>query len=98
MKIQFHPLARAEMHRAAEWYERRRRGHGDRFYTRLEACLFTMRSFPDAQTDIGRGYRRALLKSFPYGLIYRQLEPDILVIVAVAHTRRKPGYWRRRRV
>lgn len=40
-------------------------------------------------------YRRVLTTRFPYALIHRT-PPDEIVIVAVAHTSRRPGYWRDR--
>ena len=40
--------------------------------------------------------RRFLLRRFPFILIYRELTPGEIQIVAVAHTARKPGYWKRR--
>ena len=39
--------------------------------------------------------RRRLVRRFPFGILYR-IEPEEIVIVAVAHLRRKPGYWRER--
>ena len=40
--------------------------------------------------------RRFLLRQFPFTLIYRELPSSIIQIVAVAHTSRKPGYWKHR--
>jgi len=39
--------------------------------------------------------RRRLIRRFPFGILYR-IEPEEIVIVAVAHLLRKPGYWRKR--
>jgi hypothetical protein len=44
---------------------------------------------------LGGETRRCLLRRFPYGLIYA-LDQDDILILAVAHTRREPGYWRDR--
>jgi toxin ParE1/3/4 len=41
------------------------------------------------------GARRVLVRGFPFGLVYVELEEEIRVI-AVAHSRRRPGYWRDR--
>jgi len=41
------------------------------------------------------GFRRRLLRRFPYGILYKEEESQI-VIVAVMHLRRRPGYWRNR--
>ena len=50
-------------------------------------------SLPGIRT--ARPVRRRLLKAFPYAMIYEVRDTEILV-VAVAHNRRKPGYWRKR--
>jgi plasmid stabilization system protein ParE len=41
------------------------------------------------------GTRRFVLHRFPFSIIYLD-DPDVLVIIAVAHSKRKPGYWKRR--
>jgi hypothetical protein len=43
-----------------------------------------------------RGARRYILHRFPYGIIYRLLGDDVLEILAIAHHKRRPGYWGRR--
>jgi plasmid stabilization system protein ParE len=49
---------------------------------------------PFAWTEIEPGVRRAVLRRFPYSIIYT-LDPDEVLILAVAHQRRRAGYWRR---
>ena len=51
--------------------------------------------FPDSGRPFGRRLRRARVRGFPYGLLYR-VEPSRILIVAVAHLHRRPGYWRSR--
>jgi hypothetical protein len=83
---------------AAEWYEERRSGTGARFLTEIARYLELIRAHPGIGTALrdrrGRELRAMLMRSFPYRIIYRQT-PDI-VVVAVAHTSRRPGYWRSR--
>lgn len=50
---------------------------------------------PDAWQALGAGLRRCLLRRFPYAIIYR-VSAEEIVIVAYAHQRRRPGYWRSR--
>ncbi len=42
------------------------------------------------------GTRRFLLRGFPFLLIYRERNFDIIEIVAIAHTSRRPNYWKAR--
>jgi plasmid stabilization system protein ParE len=39
--------------------------------------------------------RRALLKTYPYAVVFREGEEEILIL-AIAHGKRRPGYWRKR--
>ena len=96
MRVQFHPLARAELYRVAEWYEVRRAGYGDQFYAEIDVAIAQLRDFPGAQPLIGHHCRRMLLNRFPYSLIYQRVDPETLLVVAVAHNKRQAGYWRRR--
>jgi plasmid stabilization system protein ParE len=95
MNVRMIPLARREMLRAARWYERRAQGLGDRFLDEVRLALIAMREYPLSGSPVNLLFRRKLLDTFPYALIYRVDEDDI-VIVAVAHLRRRPGYWLRR--
>ena len=51
---------------------------------------------PDALPPLGIKYRWVRVSRFPYVLVFRELTPKTVKVVAVAHTSRRPGYWRRR--
>ncbi len=84
------------MLRAAAWYDKRSMGTGDRFLDGVRAGLVAIKEFSGAAPSIGEPYRRKILADFPYGQIFR-LDGDTAVIVAVAHLKRRPRYWKRRR-
>ena len=92
----FHPEADAELDEAAFSYESRVRGLGKSFVSEVDRTISFIRQFPDAGSPSGRAARRALVDRFPYSIVYRHTA-DAVVIVAVAHGRRRPGYWRRRK-
>ena len=96
MKIVFHRLARRELYRAADWYDYREPGLSDRLYGEVEKAFAFIRQFPNGTEEIGHSCRRAVLYDFPYSLIYSVIEPGTVLIIAVAHQRRRPGYWRKR--
>ena len=81
---------------AAAWYHDRRPGLERAFLAELERTLDVIgrrpASFPKLMTPEIQGIRRALLPRFPFALIFAELETHIRV-VAVAHTKRQPGYW-----
>ncbi len=90
------PAARQEMIKASSWYQSKSAGLGDQFLDEIGAALLLAREFPYAYPEIDRPYRRMLVNRFPYGLIYR-VDPDEIVVIAVANLKRRPRYWRRRK-
>jgi hypothetical protein len=95
LEIEFHLEAEAEMLAAAAYYEGRATGLGSDFLDDVEHGVSRIRQFPYSWATYEGEYRRHLLQQFPYGLIYR-VGSDKIFIVAVAHLRRKPGYWKSR--
>lgn len=91
----FHPDADAELEDAALFYESRMAGLGKSFAAEVERTIALVREFPEAGSPAGPKLRRVLVARFPYSIVYRQ-DPDSIVVVAVAHQRRRPGYWRGR--
>ena len=89
------PLARREMLQAARWYDRQGKGLGDRLLDEVRVGLLAILEFPGGHPPHMNGYRRWLLESFPYGLVYR-IEADEIVVVAVANLKKRPSYWKRR--
>jgi plasmid stabilization system protein ParE len=81
--------------RGAVWYDRQRTGLGDELLDEVAEAFILSKEFPEAPPSIGGGFRRILLRRFPFGLIYR-IEDGEIVIVAVAHNSRRPRYWRDR--
>jgi len=94
-RIEFHPEARAEALEAEAWYAGRNPSVGAAFTSALEDAVDAIADAPQAWPSHGDGTRRRLLKRFPYGVIYRILT-DHVQVIAVAHQRRRPGYWRGR--
>ena len=89
--------ASAELTEAVRWYETRRTGLGGEFFDAVAATLTLLESSPEIETTISTdGHtRRALVARFPYQVVYR-LRPTEIVIVAIAHVKRRPGYWKNR--
>ena len=60
-----------------------------------DAAVQRIVELPNAWPPVGKGLRRCLLTRFPYQIVYR-VEGDIIRVYAVAHVKRRPGYWRKR--
>jgi len=90
-----HPEALAEMAEAARFYEGRAPGLGREFFEEVVAVIRTAVENPEAGTPQESPFRRLLCRRFPFAVVYRQAG-DELRILAVAHQRRRPGYWKQR--
>ena len=93
--VPFLPLAEEEFLHAVARYEGKRRGLGAEFLAEVERAVRRIVSFPQHGSPYLVGTRRIVLRRFPYSVVYSP-DPDDLLVVAVAHQRRKPGYWRSR--
>ena len=95
--VRFAPEVPDELAEAVLWYEARRQGLGIEFLDEVETVLPLIggrpRSFPRLQdVNAALEIRRALLARFPYALVFLVQEEEVRVL-AVAHAKRRPGYW-----
>jgi toxin ParE1/3/4 len=93
--VEFHPDAVAEAQAARAWYDDRSPALGNAFVTELDRAIDRVVESPERWPKSEAGTRRYLMRRFPFLVIYRHTNQAIQ-IVAVAHGRRKPGYWRSR--
>ncbi len=96
-EVVFHPEASIEYGEASSWYSERDEGVARRFEREVDLGLARITEGPDRWPRYDSVHRWLLLRRFPYLLIYREHEGRIW-IVAVAHGRRRPGYWKDRTV
>ena len=93
---EFNVEAEQELAEAIAWYDAQRPGLGLRFQEAVEASVLFIRRFPRSGSRYDRqGTRKHVMRGFPYNIFFLELT-DAIWIVAVAHQRRRPGYWRRR--
>ena len=95
MIVRLLAVAEQELDDAISHYNEESAGLGDAFLLETLAALDRIRKYPEAWHPLGRQIRRCRLRRFPYGLIYALDEGDVLIL-ALAHTSREPGYWRDR--
>jgi plasmid stabilization system protein ParE len=95
--IRFLPPAEAEFLQAMAHYEEQAPGLGADFVAEIERVVALIVAHPQLGTPGPWDTRRILIRRFPFNVVY-QPQPDFLLIVAVAHQRRRPGYWRARLV
>lgn len=95
LEIIVHQEADEEIKAAAIYYESLQPGLGEAFLQELTEGFAQVQKNPLAWEIFDDPIRRYLLRRFPYGIVYR-LAPDQILILAVMHLRRKPGYWQER--
>jgi plasmid stabilization system protein ParE len=93
--VVFLPQAEQEMLEAARFYESQTAGLGIDYLSEVESAVQTIAESPTKWPVIEGELRRRLIRRFPFGILYR-IEPEEIVIIAVAHLLRKPWYWRKR--
>jgi len=95
MKFDFHPEALAEFQQAARHYRLSQEGMGLRFVASVEDTINQILEAPLRWRILEDDVRRCLTRVFPYAVLYT-VEPEFILIIAVMHCHREPGYWRER--
>ena len=100
LSVRFEVEADAEYRGAGRWYEDRRARLGVEFFDAVDATLDRIARLPRAGARVpgvadDLPVRRAPVERFPYHAIYLETSATIRVL-AVAHDRRRPGYWKSR--
>ena len=95
MSIRLLEPAQAELDEAITWYAEQAPGLGDAFLIEALKTIQLIVNFPQAWHPLTPLIRRCRLRRFPYSVVYTQDGTDLLVL-AIAHQHRKPGYWAHR--
>ena len=98
MRLELHPEARAELRRAALWYDERRPRLGDQFIAEVAVAFERVGDTPESY-PVWPGthaqdlvIRKATVQRFPYAIAFEKHERHLLVL-AIAHAKRRPLYW-----
>lgn len=97
LPVRFSAEAASELDAAAAWYDEQRPGLGEAFIDAVATALGLVADWPGSGMPVpsvapGLDIRRVPVARFPYHLPYVAIEDHIRVL-AVAHDRRRPGYW-----
>lgn len=95
MRVFFHPEAQEELDRSLDWYSERSDIVSRAFVQETKLCIRKIQAYPRRSKKYTSETRQFLYPNFPFRIIYRETEKEIQ-IVAIAHHRRLPGYWKRR--
>lgn len=97
MIVRYHELARQEVIEIAKYYGELRDGLGSEFLQELDNAVAIIEDNPALFEEIRPGYRCCLLERFPYSVIYRIVDQQLVRVVVVKHHKRRPGFGMRRK-
>jgi plasmid stabilization system protein ParE len=91
-RLTFKPEVYDDIKTAYDWYEAQRAGLGEDFLLTLEEFYVKITRNPKLYQDIYKSVKRKLVRRFPYGIFFVLLE-DMIIVLAVLHTKREPQEW-----
>jgi len=94
-EYRLHTLAWREVDEADVWYLSRDYDTSVEFLSDLDAALEAISDAPQRWPKYLHGTRRFVMQRFPFSVVYLD-GPEFIAIVAVAHSKRRPGYWKGR--
>ena len=94
-QVSFHAMAEQELNDAASYYNALRPGLGQAFLDEVERTVAQIVAYPEAAPLVNRIVRKKLVRRFPYSVMY-SIRPAGMRILAIAHQKRRPFYWRGR--
>ena len=95
MKSEFLSEADEELREAARYYEKEAAGLGLAFLSAVHGAVHEIETNPEAWAIVRQSIRKKTLFRFLYNLLY-STNSDVILIIAVAHHKRRPNYWRAR--
>lgn len=95
-RVELHPEALTETEAALSWYAERSPRAAAAFLAEIDHAISSIVEAPRRWPVLGGEYRRIALVRFPYFIVYREKRNNLIQVLAVAHGRRRPGYWRTR--
>jgi plasmid stabilization system protein ParE len=95
LPIDYLPGARQDFDESFDWYLERSVQTALRFTAAVDAAVINAGNDPERFAPIGKTHRACPVKRFPFRIVFRVVEGR-MIVVAVAHAKRRPGYWRNR--
>lgn len=92
-RIRIHSQAQQEINEAFEWYFKRSPKAAEAFLSEIGASLAQIAAHLQLYPVYTKNTRKRVLEKFPYSVIFQEKD-EVIFVVAVAHAKRRPGYWR----
>ena len=95
MQVDFHPEATSELAASAAWYGEHSSKAAREFLVAVDVAIISIAADPKRFVHVDDRHQACSVIKFPFQIVYRVLD-DRIVVIAVAHAKRRPGYWRER--
>ncbi len=96
LPVDFLPGARRDFDESFDWYAERSKQAAVRFVNAIDISLAAIAANPQRFAAVDKVHWECPVRRFPFRIIYRVVG-DRIVVVAVAHAKRRPGYWKHRK-
>lgn len=95
LRVDYLPAARRDFDESFDWYAKRSTQAAVRFANAVDAALTAAATNPERFVTVDDLHRECPVKRFPFRIVYR-IVGNLILVVAIAHAKRRPGYWRDR--
>lgn len=95
LPVDYLPGARCDFDESFDWYAERSPQAAARFANAIDDALSAAAEDPERFAAIDQRHRECPVRRFPFRIVYR-VAVDRILVVAVAHAKRRPGYWKHR--
>lgn len=92
VQISFHPEATAELEASADWYAKRSPHAARDFCVAVDVAIANIEADPERFVQIDDRHLACSVQKFPFQIVFQYYD-DRVYIVAIAHAKRRPGYW-----
>ncbi len=93
--LELHELAEEELWEAVDWYDSKKNRLGKEFARELQEIMQTIRKHPSRFPKVHKEIRKAVLKRFPFMVLYELIE-DTVFVLSIFNTSRNPKNWKER--
>ena len=97
MRIEYHPAIEGELAEIRDYYNERSRNLGEDFINEFERQVLRIAAMPSRWMVVRGDTQRALMKRFPYLILFRVVNDTVIRITVIKHERRHPAYGMNRR-
>lgn len=92
MRVEYHPLTVSDLNDAVVYYNQQRAGHGEEFRSEVYAAIARIRANSSQYAVVEHDIRRCFVHRFPYSVLFRLINEEVIRILIIRHHRRHPSF------